>query len=77
MSCSLKKRSYEPLTDLAAAAALAAVALTPATADAGWGGGWGLGFGIYVGPHPYYRKYGYVGPILRPLRLSLWAALEI
>ena len=49
---------------MAAAAALTAVVLTPATADAGWrggywGGGWGPGFGIYVGPRPYYRKYGY------------------
>ena len=34
------------LTGLAAAAALAAVALTPATADAGWRGGyWGGGWG--------------------------------
>jgi hypothetical protein len=52
------------LTGLAAAVALAAVALTPETADAGWrggywGGGWGPGFGIYVGPRPYYRNYGY------------------
>ena len=52
------------LTGLAAAAALAAIALTPATADAGWrggywGGGWGPGFGVYVGPRPYYRNYGY------------------
>jgi hypothetical protein len=47
------------LTGLAAAAAIAAVALTPATADAGWrGGGWGPGFGIYLGPRPYYRNYG-------------------
>ena len=73
------------LTGLAAAAALAAVALTPATADAGWrggywGGGWGPGFGIYVGPRPYYRNYGY-GYGYRPyygydlLLLSLWAPL--
>jgi hypothetical protein len=50
------------LTGIAAAAALALVALTPGTADAGWrggywGGGWGPGFGIYVGPRPYYRNY--------------------
>lgn len=50
------------LTGIAAAAALAVVALTPGTADAGWrggywGGGWGPGFGIYVGPRPYYRNY--------------------
>ena len=73
------------LTGLAAAVALAAVALTPATADAGWrggywGGGWGPGFGIYVGPRPYYRNYGY-GYGYRPyygydrLLLPLWAPL--
>jgi hypothetical protein len=50
------------LTGIAAAAALAVVALTPGTADAGWrggywGGGWGPGFGVYVGPRPYYRNY--------------------
>jgi hypothetical protein len=50
------------LTGIAAAAALAVVALTPGTADAGWrggywGGGWGPGFGVYVGPRPNYRNY--------------------
>ena len=56
------------LTGIAAAAALAVVALTPGTADAGWrggwgwGGGWGPGFGIYVGPRPYYRNYSYGYP---------------
>ena len=74
------------LTGLAAAVALAGVALTPATADAGWrggywGGGWGPGFGIYVGPRPYYRNYGY-GYGYRPYYYDRYAyrygpALEI
>jgi hypothetical protein len=61
------------VTGLAAAAALAAVALTPGTADAGWrhggwGGGWGgPGVGIYVNPRPYYRGYSYG---YRPYRYS-------
>jgi hypothetical protein len=55
------------LTGMVAAAALAAVALSPGTAEAGrghhyggWGGGWGgPGFGVYVGPRSYYHSYGY------------------
>ena len=54
------------LAGLAAAVALAGLALTPATADAGWrggywGGGWGPGLGFYVGPRPYYGydRYSY------------------
>jgi len=52
------------LPAIAAAAALAIIALSPGTAEAGWrhggwGGGWGPGFGVYLGPRPYYRDYSY------------------
>jgi hypothetical protein len=52
------------LPAIAAAAALAIIALSPGTAEAGWrhggwSGGWGPGFGVYLGPRPYYRDYSY------------------
>ncbi|HMK39969.1 MAG TPA: twin-arginine translocation signal domain-containing protein [Methyloceanibacter sp.] len=48
------------LTCAAAAAALGVVAMTPASAEAGWRGWWGgPGVSVYVGPRYHYRHYGY------------------
>jgi hypothetical protein len=47
-------------TCAAAAAALGVVAMTPASAEAGWRHGWWGGPGVgYVGPRYHYRHYSY------------------